>query len=79
VLRGEVRELVKHRRGKLHELVGSREQASVDEESLLRLVPDLDQRDIFVCGPEGFVADIVNIATNLGFPDESIHHEAFAL
>ncbi len=79
VLRREVSELVKYRRGRLHELVGSREQAAISERSLHRLVPDLDQRDVFVCGPEGFVADIVNVAKNLGVPDESIHHEAFAL
>src|SRR5450755_1082064 len=79
VLRGEVSELVKRRRGTLHELVGSREQASIDEQSLLRLVPDLDQRDVFVCGPERFVEDIVSVARNLGVPGESIHHEAFAL
>jgi predicted ferric reductase len=79
VLRREVSELVKYRRGTLHELVGRREQAAISERSLRRLVPDLDQRDVFVCGPEGFVADIVNVARNLGVPDESIHHEAFAL
>jgi predicted ferric reductase len=79
VLRREVSELVKHRRGTLHELVGRREQAAISERSLRRLVPDLDQRDVFVCGPEGFVADVVSVARNLGVPDESIHHEAFAL
>lgn len=79
VLRGEVRELVKQHRGQLHELVGSREGAVLDEHSLRRLVSDLDQRDVFVCGPEGFVADVVNVAKNLGVPGESIHHEAFAL
>ncbi|HUZ25070.1 MAG TPA: ferredoxin reductase family protein [Streptosporangiaceae bacterium] len=79
VLRREVSELVKHRRGQLHELVGSRADARLDERSLIRLVPDLDQRDVFVCGPEGFVAEFVTIARNLGIPDESVHHEAFAL
>jgi ferredoxin-NADP reductase len=79
VLRREVSELVKHRRGTLHELVGRREQAAISERSLRRLVPDLDQRDVFVCGPEGFVADVVSVARNLGVPDESLHHEAFAL
>jgi ferredoxin-NADP reductase len=34
---------------------------------------------VFVCGPEGFVADVVYAARNLGVPDDSIHHEAFAL
>jgi ferredoxin-NADP reductase len=79
VLRKEVSELVKYRRGRLHELVGSRAQAAISERSLPRLVPDLDQRDVFVRGPEGFVADVVSVARNLGVPDESIHHEAFAL
>jgi predicted ferric reductase len=79
VLGTEVRELVKHRRGTIHELVGSREEAAIDEVSLPRLVPDLAQRDVYVCGPEGFVASIVDTARNLGIPDEAIHHEAFAL
>jgi ferredoxin-NADP reductase len=79
VLGTEVRELVKHRRGTIHELVGSRAEAAIDEVSLPRLVPDLAQRDVYVCGPEGFVASIVDTARNLGIPDEAIHHEAFAL
>lgn len=79
VLRAEVTDLVSHRRGRLHVLVGSRGRAAIDGRSLPRLVPDLDQRDVFVCGPEGFVADVVEVAQNLGVPSESIHHEAFAL
>jgi predicted ferric reductase len=79
VLAGEVRELVQHKRGTLHELVGRREQASVTGESLRRLVPDLDRRDVFVCGPEGFVDDVVALVGSLGVPEEAIHHEAFAL
>lgn len=79
VLRHEVSELVRQRRGKLHELVGSRDRVRLDERLLLRLIPDLHQRDLFVCGPEGFVAELVEMARNLKVPDESIHHEAFAL
>ncbi len=79
VLLGEVRELVAHRGGTLHELTGLRDQSGLDGQSLRRLVPDLDQRDVFVCGPEGFVADVVAAARSLGVPRESIHHEAFAL
>jgi predicted ferric reductase len=79
VLSKEVRELVRHRRGTIHELVGPRAEAVIDEASLPRLVPDLDQRDVYVCGPEGFVASIVDTARNLGIPEEAIHHEAFAL
>jgi len=32
-----------------------------------------------VCGPEGFVAYVVDMARFLGVPDDAIHHEAFAL
>jgi predicted ferric reductase len=79
VLGKEVAELVRYRRGKLHELIGTREQAGLDDRSLSRLVPDLNQRDIYVCGPEGFVTDIVDLAKRLGVPDEAVHHEAYAL
>jgi predicted ferric reductase len=79
VLRQEVRDLVRRRRGKLHELVGSRDRVRLDERLLLRLVPDLDRRDLFVCGPEGFVSELVAVARNLDVRDECIHHEAFAL
>jgi predicted ferric reductase len=79
VLRKEIAELVRYRRGRLYELVGTREQAALDERSLPRLVPDLHRRDIYVCGPEGFVTSIVDLAARLGVPAEAVHHEAYAL
>lgn len=79
VLSAEVRALAQARRGKIIELVGPREQAAIDEVSLPRLVPDLDARDVYVCGPEGFVSAIVAVVRHLGVPDDAIHHEAFAL
>ena len=79
VLRKEVADLVRYRRGRLHELVGTREQAVLDERSLPRLVPDLHRRDIYVCGPESFVTTIVDLAARLGVPAEAVHHEAYAL
>ncbi|MBV9096267.1 MAG: ferredoxin reductase family protein [Streptosporangiaceae bacterium] len=79
VLGAEIADLVKRRDGRLHELVGSRQSAALDERSLLRLVPDIGDRDVYVCGPEGFVAYMTETARFLGVPDEAIHHEAFAL
>jgi predicted ferric reductase len=79
VLGKEVSELARHRRGQVYPLVGSREQAGIDETTLRRLVPDLHRRDVFVCGPEGFVTGIVDLVAGLGVPDEAIHHEAYAL
>jgi predicted ferric reductase len=79
VLRAEIAGLVRQHRGQLQELLGSREEAPIDEVTLPRLVPDLHQRDIYVCGPEGFVASVVATAASLGIPAECVHHEAFAL
>ena len=79
VLGTEVRELVRQRRGTIHQLTGPRQDAVIDEVSLPRLVRDLNHRDVYVCGPEGFVATIVAVARSLGVPDDAIHHEAFAL
>jgi predicted ferric reductase len=79
VLRQEVADLVRYRRGQLHELIGNRDQARLDERSLPRIVPDLHQRDVFVCGPEGFVASVVDLVKTMGVSDDAIHHEAYAL
>ncbi len=79
VLSAEVRELVRQRRGTIHELTGPRQQAAIDEVSLPRLVRDLNQRDVYVCGPDSFVTAIVAVARHLGVPGDAIHHEAFAL
>jgi predicted ferric reductase len=79
VLGAEIVELVRRHRGQVQELTGDRAQASIDPHWLRRTVPDLRQRDVYVCGPEGFVTEIVGIARWLGVPDEAIHHEAYAL
>jgi predicted ferric reductase len=79
VLTSEIRELAQHRHGQYHELVGPRDQAALDGRTLRRLVPDLDRRDVYVCGPEGFVTSTAELARQLGVPGEAVHHEAFAL
>jgi predicted ferric reductase len=78
VFRVEIRTLVKRNEGRLYELVGARDEVRLDCETLKRLVPDLRTRDLYVCGPPGFVDDVVSVARMLGIADESIHHEAFA-
>lgn len=78
VLHDEVVELVRQKKGQLHELVGNREETRVDARTLRRLVPDVRQRDVYVCGPAAFVAHVERIARDLGIPQEAVHHEAFA-
>lgn len=77
VLSDEVRELVRQRRGRLHELVGPRSTIGVDE--IFDLLPDLARRDVFVSGPEDFVAEVDAALAKLGLPKDAIHSEAYAL
>jgi ferredoxin-NADP reductase len=78
ILGDELRRLVAARRGRVHELLGSREQMPVDAASLGRLVPDLRRRDVYLCGPDGFTREVVAALGALGVPDHRIHHERFA-
>jgi predicted ferric reductase len=77
VHRDEIAGLVKHHDGRLHELVGSRHRVRLSARHLRHLVPDIVSRDIYVCGPAGFGAEIVEIAGKLGVPPEQIHIESF--
>jgi ferredoxin-NADP reductase len=78
VHRDEVATLVERRGGQAYAVVGPRRTARLDARSLGRLVPDLAQRDVYVCGPTGFSESILSAALALGVPRDRIHHEAFA-
>jgi ferredoxin-NADP reductase len=77
VHRAEVADLVKWHGGRLHEIVGSRHKVQFNARALRRLVPDIAGRDVYVCGPEGFSAEIVAAAAQLGAAPERIHQETF--
>jgi len=77
VLGSEVAELVRHRKGRVHELVGSRSDVRADR--LCDLVPDILDRDVYVSGPEAFVSQVVGSALRLGVAKESVHSEVYAL
>ena len=78
VLRDEIGHHVARRDGRLHELVGPRESVPLDRAALKALVPDLAQRDVYVCGPEPFQDALVAAATDAGVPASHIHHESFS-
>jgi ferredoxin-NADP reductase len=69
---------VGERGGRLYEVVGSRTQRPLDAYNLRRLVPDIAARDLYVCGPGGFMKQLIGQARALGVPDGRIHHEDFA-
>jgi ferredoxin-NADP reductase len=79
VLRDEIAEHVEWRRGRLHELVGPRERVPLDARALTAVVPDIAERDVYVCGPEPFQDLFVAGALEAGVPPSRLHHESFAL
>lgn len=78
VLRDELARLVATRGGRLHELVGSREDADLGARALRGLIPDLARRELYVCGPDGFSDVVVEAARRAGTPRRRIHRESFA-
>jgi ferredoxin-NADP reductase len=77
VLASEVTELVRHRKGRVHELIGSRSEVRLDR--LFELVPDMWDRDVYVSGPEGFVNRVVTTLARHGVPDDAVHFEVYSL
>jgi ferredoxin-NADP reductase len=78
VLRAEVADEVARRRGRLLELVGSREQVRLDAAGLRALVPDLRDREVYLCGPEPLAHRLARQLGRAGVPQGQIHFEAFA-
>jgi predicted ferric reductase len=84
VFRNELEALFKERGGRLHVIVGHRGSADLPTDPLSagmlrRLCPDVEHRDVYICGPEGMTADITARLRDLGVPDDQIHRERFAV
>jgi ferredoxin-NADP reductase len=78
IFHDEMDALVEERGGRLHLLVGSRHRVRLDHRLLGQLVPDIAERDVYVCGPEGFTDRILGAARRLGVGPDAIHAESFA-
>lgn len=77
VLKNELDELVKSRGIKVHYLVGSRKEHPINEFTLKKYVPRFADSDVYVCGPESLIEDVVNASKAAGIPKDRVHHEAF--
>jgi predicted ferric reductase len=78
VHRDEVLALVRQHGGQVHEVIGARHAVRFDARALQYLIPDIAERDVYVCGPGGFSKNIAAAARRLGVPSERIHQESFA-
>jgi predicted ferric reductase len=81
VLRHELDDLAARRHAHVHYLVGPPKRGANDHLSpqrLSALVPDVAQRDVFLCGPEPMMAAARRSLLQAGVPARHIHSESFA-
>ena len=57
----------------------SGEQGHIDRARIQRLVPDVAERDVFLCGPPAMMASVVKTLAVLDVPAKQIFYERFAL
>jgi predicted ferric reductase len=80
VLLPELENLARRRGARLHVLAGRTAAGSpFTPEALLGGVPDILDRDVFVCGPPGMTAAVLRSLRALGVPRQQIHAERFGL
>jgi predicted ferric reductase len=84
VLLGELQNLASVRRARLHVLtgrtgVGVPPNQPFSPENLLSLVPDITDRDVFVCGPAAMTDAVLRSLRQLGVPPRQRHAETFRL
>jgi predicted ferric reductase len=45
--------------------------------ALRQMIPDLERRDVFLCGPTAWTDAVLNDLRSAGVPAEALHHETF--
>ncbi|GAA0487546.1 oxidoreductase [Paractinoplanes deccanensis] len=81
VLLGELQNLARLRQARLHLLTGRTGEGNqpFSAGNLLGLVPDIAQRDVFVCGPAAMTNAVLRSLRQLGVPARQRHAETFRL
>ncbi len=84
VLLDEVRALVGARGGRLHLLTGRTGEGTppfepFEPNGLRALVPDIAERDVYVCGPPAMTSAVLGAMRELAVPRRQVHAERFGL
>ncbi|MFC3452971.1 ferredoxin reductase family protein [Amycolatopsis speibonae] len=84
VLLPELRGLAQARGAVVHVLSGPSDQAGphgpvLGAHSLRLMVPDIEDRDVFVCGPPGMTSATLRSLRELRVPSSQVHAERFSL
>ncbi|MFI5638971.1 ferric reductase-like transmembrane domain-containing protein [Streptomyces goshikiensis] len=80
VLRGELEAIAAERQAGLHYLLGSSGAAydPLAPQALAALVPDLVERDVYLCGPPGMAEATRSALLRAGVPAGRVHSECFS-
>ena len=83
VFRDELARIARERGATVRYLVGRRGSPEMpgdplDAASLGRLVPDVRERDVFLCGPDSMMDAVRRSLRSLRVPDAQVHFERFA-
>jgi ferredoxin-NADP reductase len=83
VLRKELEALVRERGARVELVAGNHAAADgaglLSAEHLAQVVPDLDRRDVHVCGPPAMAAAFIRGVRRAGVPSPQLHVERFGL
>ncbi|GAB2717266.1 ferric reductase-like transmembrane domain-containing protein [Streptomyces bullii] len=79
VLYDELRDLAHAKGAELHLVTGPPVPDRLAPAELARLVPDLADRDVFLCGPHPMMTAVLGTLRALGVPKRQIHFERFSL
>ncbi len=77
LLADEVREHVRAHGGRVLAAFGSRNRVTLDPHTLRAHIPDLPERDVFICGPEPFTDAVAAAARRAGVAPARLHVEGF--
>jgi len=81
VFRAELEDLAERRDAWIRYIVGSREDPGprrlFTPNGMLGLVPDVNRRDVYLCGPPGLVSAAVGTLRELEVPDSQLHLDPF--
>jgi ferredoxin-NADP reductase len=81
VFRGELEALARARGANIQYLMGHRGHGvgdSLDAPSIARFVPDVRDRDVFLCGPVSMMQRVETSLEAIGVPRSQVHAERFA-
>ncbi|MEU9152616.1 ferredoxin reductase family protein [Streptomyces sp. NPDC048417] len=79
VLYDELRDLAVTKGAELHLVTGPPVPDRLAARELIQLVPDIADRDVFLCGPPPMMKAVLRSLGDLGVPKPQIHFERFSL